>query len=254
VPRHTDTVGLPVAPYVPQIRPRAHPSFVRQWGLVAAAAVALVAVTLWSRVRTPAPTPTDPVSLVASLSMPRGAPTRGALSPIPWDVTRGAGPTLSEHALSTRLGAITAQLALAAQARDSAAIPPLAREASTLLGDVSAGGPAAQLFASLGEASSEPFDVRLRSAWAGTEPLLDGDYAQMGAWLATARAAIARRDATYFHASSGQVARRAMLARTAADPEARAIAGRVDAQAGAQAIPWDTLGPDVELLLTRLGR
>jgi hypothetical protein len=82
----------------------------------------------------------------------------------------------------------------------------------------------------------------------------DADAARLGAWLATARVAAARRDAAFLRAPASRAAAEALTARADLDAATREAAGRVRAAVQNGAAPeWEALGHDVDALLAALG-
>jgi hypothetical protein len=245
------------------VRPAGRPAL-RRWAVLAAAAVVLVAAGLWYRQRAAGPAPLgDPVTLVALIEAP--APAGGdALGEVPWPVTRGAGDALTDRARAVRFGTRAAELALAARARDSAQVRALAARTAVLVGAVGGSGPAVQVYREVERAAGAPPDslaALLRQAWAAGasvvgDPNVGQEDAALGAWLAAARVAAARRDAAFFRATPSRRAASALTARAGdLDEPARAAAARVAAAAASDAAPdWPALARDAEALLAALGR
>ncbi|AHG89065.1 hypothetical protein J421_1528 [Gemmatirosa kalamazoonensis] len=212
------------------------------WGALAAAVlVAAVGLSLYAR----AGRADDPAALVAALGDARpsaGEPT--------WSATRGAGPALAPRARAVRFGALAAALQLAARTRDTSAAS-LARRAAALLDDVSGAAPAAQIYRAIAARPAAPadsLDALLRDGWETGASVVGADDAWLGAWLATAREAAARRDTTFFR---HRATRRALDVLSATTDQAPAAAHVARAADGAP--DWGTLPADLSALLESLG-
>jgi len=233
----------------------------RRWGAwttwMAAAAGVAVAVALWRGSRITGPPFDRPGDVVALLDA--GAPTPGdTLLPLAWTATRGTGASPEALALAVRFGAQAVQLELAARARDTTAVARVARRTASMLEPMPRSGPAAQLYRQIGANAGAPPESlagRLDRGWVAGAALLDGDDVRLGAWLAAARVAAARRDAGFFRSRAGRRAADALGAPAGAgDAHAPGAAARLREVAAGDGPPaWDVVQRDVAALLAARG-
>ena len=125
----------------------------------------------------------------------------------PWSVARGSEASLPSRPRAVRAGARYAELELAAQAADTAAVLRAAEALGQLLAPVEAGAPVAAEFQELSRAPDFGGPPR-RSATAGRLRALLGAEAwfDLGVWTETARLAVAARDVAFFDRNGPAVA------------------------------------------------
>jgi hypothetical protein len=231
-------------------------------GLAAAAALLLVVNVLYDRnvggrTAFAADAPADVLAVLADASI--GA---GDAQPVPaWPTTRGSEAATERRARAIRFGARAIDLEVATQTGDASTAARLAGQMADALSEVAGAGPAPIPYRRVMASPGAPRDslaAWLREGWEGGAVVLGADDARLGAWLATARIAAARRDTSFLRNAAWRRALEASRALVpSANVEARAAAARLGDLArtdgGGAAPDWDRVRQDVESLLVTLG-
>jgi hypothetical protein len=166
---------------------------------------------------------------------------------IPGDPTRGEGPSERTPESAAQAGAFLVRLALAVQARDSAATATLAlqterrfdRQGSSALRQIRAraGAPPAEL---------QPL---LERATHRLEDLLGADPLRLGAWTEAARWAALQHDALYFHSEDSASMLRLAERLADGDPRAGEAVSAVRRALRADRLDWIALEQNLIAML-----
>ncbi|HEX9937297.1 MAG TPA: hypothetical protein VGB15_09245 [Longimicrobium sp.] len=166
-----------------------------RWVSVAAAAAVLLALAprAWRELTGGPPAPEE---VVALLDDPAYRPPPGGWEPPPSGGTRGGRAGLNRRTASVQFGALSASLATAARAGDSARVRSAASDAAAVLrsrGNVVDAGRYAAV-AGRGSADATELARLLRSA----SETLDPPAVSLGVWAEGARVAARQKDAAFF--------------------------------------------------------
>ncbi len=235
----TDSTGSTSGTTVTPIsRAESNPRRLGPGGWLATAAIVVIMVGgtfAWQARRTTGLS--SPQQMVAALS----SPTRTALDTgmdSGWTRMRGAADLLSPRARGVRVGMRLAELELLATSGEpwgESRAPRVMTDIATLLDATSGGTAAGTIYRSLAASGSAPTADQLRIAAESAERIAGDDAVRVGAWLATARVATARRDAVFFRSVASRQAV-TQLARLA--PDAKRATLRLDAALAAVPSAW----------------
>ena len=238
--------ATPAPAGVTPLRPRRAPP-VRRW-LAAAAVVAAVTLASVAVLRGRGGLDADPVALAGQLAHAGEGLPAGWTDARPWSSARGDASAAGLPA-GVRAGALLMDLAVAVDARDSAATHLLARQLADRFDRAAArGGALGRLQETAG---GEPDALRplvSRAADRLAERLGD-DALALGAWAEAARLAARREDAVFFADGPTE----AMLERAAQlAPEDAAAAGRVRVLLAGDPPAWSPIADAADALLGAL--
>lgn len=227
-----------------------------RWGIVASAAVVLLAAGLayWrSDARSATYGPRELVAALTEVSL--GARVTPAVA---WPAVRGTGDELTPRALGVRFGAEAVAMEVAERAGDSATLTRTANRVAQLLVGQTGAGPVLQVYqrvAANNAISSRTRREWLTNGWTLGATLVGPELAQLGAWLATVRVAAEQRDTAFFRRARLADLVRA-LERDAAvdDAETRSARERLLAMLRRGSVDqWEVLHRDVTTMLLTLG-
>ena len=221
----------------------------RSWA-IAAALVGIVGIGLWYRSTAATGRLNYPADMIALLNTPEGVHP----APVAWSTTRGPADRLSASARGVRFGARATEIEIAARSRDASTVARLAAEMATLLNGAKGSGLAVQLYEQIAT-TSQPVQVdQLRERWDTAITLLDRESALLGAWLVTAREAVAQRDGGFFQKPGSRDVIRSLGARIPSAPsvERQAVGDLESLAQGATPSSWDALDRALTTLLNAL--
>lgn len=167
----------------------------RRWrtpAVAAAAAAAAVAILVFRTGRTPeAYSPREFASAVSVGARAMDGPV--------WSATRGGTDGLSDQARAARVGALLTDLELDGIRGDTARIRADASALATLLANAASGGFVATPFRELASAPAIVYSAqRVREIGRQAISVVDGPFADAGAYLEAARVAAAAHDISFF--------------------------------------------------------
>lgn len=199
----------------------------------------------------------EPLQVAARLERGGEGLPAGWTEQRPWATVRGdapaGAPTPAERsARSARAGAMLVDLAVAVQARDSAATRVLATQLAARFDPE--GGRAAPLGRIVAEAGADPAELRplIGEATERIEERLDADALRLGAWTEAAGLAAARRDAAFFRDGETRRALDRATQLTADDAPARTALDRVRPLAAGDPPRWEELASALDALAREL--
>ena len=198
------------------------------WAALAAAlAFAVVTPLVWrgSRAR-----PVDPLELAMRL---KGRVGSGfVLREGPWDVTRGGGAgAVTPTGVAVRVGARLVDLAVLAQAGDSAAAASVALEIGALLRGAPVAGVGEMAFGNIATTRTAKGQLtQLPGAARAAEAAVDAEALRAGAWLEAAYLAAASGDEAFFGQPGAEAAIRELSSLTAQNGMASAAISTLRAE------------------------
>jgi len=221
-----------------------------RWIALAAVVAGLVALGVRALRGPGTPGGVSPVRLAMSLEHAGPGLPFDAANPsrdIPGDLARGGGAAEPTPEAAARAGAFLVRLALAVQARDSAATATLALQMQPRF-DPQGAGALRRIQARAGAAPRE-LQPLLAQASGRLEARLGAGFVRLGAWAEAARLAARQRDAGYFRSADNASMLRLAERLTGDDAGARAAVAAVRRELDAERRDWSALERSLTALL-----